>query len=185
MKKNRFFIFHDFFFFIFRSFGVHKFIPLDLHVSYHKACGVILSIFSLIHTIVHLINLDVNIVQNTSFNQNNFTYAQYLFSTSPKFLGTLPGYGYPTGFSLFIVLIVMLLGALPVIRRKGFFEMFYFTHLNYILFFILYCLHSPTGLLWFIVPGVCFLLYKLSVFGKLFLGYRSSFAHECVALKVN
>lgn len=78
---------------------------------------------------------------------------------------------------------LMLLGALPVIRRQGFFEMFYWTHLNYITFSVLYCLHSPAGLLWFLVPGAVFLLYKLSVFVRLCLGLRSSVALECTALQ--
>ena len=78
----------------------------------------------------------------------------------------------------------MLLGALPVIRRQGFFEMFYWTHLNYITFSVLYCLHSPAGLIWFLVPGAVFLLYKLSVFVRLCLGLRSSVALECTALPV-
>ena len=77
----------------------------------------------------------------------------------------------------------MLLGALPVIRSRGFFEMFYWTHLNYITFSVLYCLHSPTGLLWFLVPGAVFLLYKLTVFVRLCLGLRSSVALECTALQ--
>ena len=77
----------------------------------------------------------------------------------------------------------MLLGALPVIRRQGFFEMFYWTHLNYITFSVLYCLHSPAGLIWFLVPGAVFVLYKLSVFVRLCLGLRSSVALECTALQ--
>ena len=95
---------------------------------------------------------------------------------------------------------MLLLGALPIIRKKGYFEMFYWSHLNYILFFLLYCFHSPTGLhttpcvftsltkisglLWFIFPGLMFLLYKLLVFTKLCFGYRSSLALECTALQV-
>ena len=184
---------------MFRRFGVHKFIPLDLHVSYHKGCAVILSLLSLVHTIVHLINLDLNVITSPVLNINNYTYTQWLTTTSPKKLGTFPGFGYPTGLSLIIVLgkskffktniilidfpALMLLGALPVIRRRGFFEMFYWTHLNYITFSVLYCLHSPTGLLWFLVPGAVFLLYKLTVFVRLCLGLRSSVALECTALQ--
>ena len=77
----------------------------------------------------------------------------------------------------------MLLGSLPVFRRRGYFEMFYWTHLNYVLFSILYCLHSPAGLLWFLLPGAALLLYKLTVFFRLCLGLRSSVALECSALQ--
>ena len=77
----------------------------------------------------------------------------------------------------------MLLGALPVIRRRGYFEMFYWTHLNYVIFSDLHCLHSPKGLLWILGPGALFLLYKLTVFVRLCLGLRSSVALECTALQ--
>ena len=89
---------------LFRRFGVHKFIPLDHHVSYHKGCAVILSLLSLVHTIVHLINLDLNVITSPVLNINNYTYTQWLTTTSPKKLGTFQGFGYPTGLSLIIVL---------------------------------------------------------------------------------
>ena len=171
-------------------------------MSYHKGCAVILSLLSLVHTIVHLINLDLNVIASPVLNINNYTYSQWLTTTSPQKLGTFPGFGYPSGLSLIIVLgnkskflktisnkilinfpALMLLGALPFIRRRGYFEIFYWTHLNYITFSVLYCLHSPTGLLWFLVPGAVFLLYKLTVFVRLCLGLRSSVALECTALQ--
>ena len=171
-------------------------------MSYHKGCAVILSLLSLVHTIVHLINLDLNVIASPVLNINNYTYSQWLTTTSPQKLGTFLGFGYPTGLSLIIVLgnkskflktitnkilinfpALMLLGALPFIRRRGYFEIFYWTHLNYITFSVLYCLHSPTGLLWFMVPGAVFLLYKLTVFVRLCLGLRSSVALECTALQ--
>ena len=171
-------------------------------MSYHKGCAVILSLVSLVHTIVHLINLDLNVIASPVLNINNYTYSQWLTTTSPQKLGTFPGFGYPSGLSLIIVLgnkskflktisnkilinfpALMLLGALPFIRRRGYFEIFYWTHLNYITFSVLYCLHSPTGLLWFMVPGAVFLLYKLTVFVRLCLGLRSSVALECTALQ--
>ena len=88
----------------FRSNSLHKYIPLDLHVTYHKACGVLLTIFSLVHTIVHLVNLEINIVKNNDVNLKNFTYEEFLLTPSPSFLGTVPGYGYPTGVCLIFVL---------------------------------------------------------------------------------
>ena len=87
-----------------RSHNIHKYIPLDLHVTYHKFCGVLLSIFSFIHTVVHIINLDINIVSNMDFNIQNFTFNEWLLTGSPGFLGTIPGYGYPTGVCLSFVL---------------------------------------------------------------------------------
>ena len=73
-------------------------------MSYHKGCGVILSLLSLVHTIVHLINLDLNVVTSPVLNNNNYTYSQWLTTTTTQKLGTFPGFGYPTGLSLIIVL---------------------------------------------------------------------------------
>ena len=73
-------------------------------MSYHKGCGVILSLLSLVHTIVHLINLDLNVVTSPVLNNNNYTYSQSLTTTTTQKLGTFPGFGYPTGLSLIIVL---------------------------------------------------------------------------------
>ena len=73
-------------------------------MSYHKGCGVILSLLSLVHTILHLINLKHNVVTSPVLNNNNYTYSQWLTTTLPQKLGTFPGFGYPTGLSLIIVL---------------------------------------------------------------------------------
>ena len=56
----------------------------------------------------------------------------------------------------------MLVGAVPAIRRHGYFEVFYWSHLTYLLFCLLHCLHSPVGLAWLLPPGLLFLLYKVS-----------------------
>ena len=50
---------------------------------------------------------------------------------------------------------------MPVMRRRGYFEIFYLTHLSYILLVTLHCLHSPAGLYWTLLPGLLFLLCKL------------------------
>ena len=64
----------------------------------------------------------------------------------------------------------MLGGAVPVMRRRGYFEIFYLTHLSYILLLTLHCLHSPAGLYWTLLPGLLFLLCKLKTLLALCLG---------------
>ena len=180
-----------------RRAGLHSVLPLDQHVTYHKTCGLLLAVLASVHTVCHLLNLQANLVTDTVKNSANYSYTEWLFSTRPAILGTIPGYGYPTGVPLVIVLSVMVSGALPVIRRRGYFEMFYWTHLTYVLFLSLQCLHSPTGLYWTILPGLVFLLCKLQTFLALCLGeastvsvsslplsgYRHSLALEATALQ--
>ena len=59
---------------------------------------------------------------------------------------------------------------MPVIRQRGYFEIFYFSHLSYILVLCLHCLHSPAGLYWTLLPGLLFLLCKLQTLLALCLG---------------
>ena len=147
-------------------------------MTYHKACGLLLALFSSVHTIVHLLNMELNIVRAADTNPGNLTYTQWLLTTAPGQLGTLPGLAYPTGIMMVTVLgedsdgfdvllifvfsAIMLTGAVPAIRRHGYFEVFYWSHLTYLLFCLLHCLHSPVGLAWLLPPGLLFLLYKVS-----------------------
>ena len=59
---------------------------------------------------------------------------------------------------------------MPVMRRRGYFEIFYLTHLSYIILLTLHFLHSPAGLYWTLLPGLLFLLCKLHTLLALCLG---------------
>ena len=87
-----------------RRVGVHSLLPLDLHVTYHQSCGVLLAILSLLHTICHLGNLEMNLIPDSTKNPANYSTTQWLLSSHSSTLGTLPGYGYPTGVGLVVVL---------------------------------------------------------------------------------
>ena len=74
-----------------RRVGVHSFLPLDLHVSYHQSCGVLLAILSVLHTICHLGNLEMNLIPDTANNPANYTTIQWLLSSDKTSLGTIRG----------------------------------------------------------------------------------------------
>ena len=74
-----------------RRLGAHRFLPLDLHVSYHQSCGVLLVIFSVLHTICHLVNLEINLIPDSVSNPANYTITQWLLSSDTTTLGTVPG----------------------------------------------------------------------------------------------
>ena len=67
----------------------------------------------------------------------------------------------------------MITGALPFLRNKGCFEVFYWTHLNYISFSIIYVLHASSALYWFLLPGLVFMTCKLQTILRFCLGTRS------------
>jgi len=65
------------------------------------------------------------------------------------------------GIFLSMVLSVMGICALKFVRRGGHFEVFYLTHLLYIVFYILLILHARNFWHWLIGPGVIFVLEKI------------------------
>ena len=175
-----------------RKTGFNHYLPLDLHVTYHKSCGVLVSFFSFIHGVCHIINLSKSVVYNTEefFRLNNIdkpvrtlSYSQWLFTTESGLFGTIDGVAYPSGVMLSFLLMVILVGAIPAIRRRGYFEIFYWSHLNYIFFMLICIFHAPSTWLWLVVPLILFILSKCLVFARLFFGYRISEAVECNALQ--
>lgn len=53
-----------------------------------------------------------------------------------------------TGALLIVVIAIMWVFALSIVRRSSRFELFYFTHLLYVVWFVLAIVHAPSFLLW-------------------------------------
>lgn len=99
----------------------------------------------------------------------------------PKMFGIVPGCANPTGFALFAILLIMFVCSQPFVRRGGSFEVnqwhyeksfgifirvnqlqiFYWTHLLYVPFWILCLFHGPNFWKWFIVPGLIYVIERL------------------------
>ena len=74
-----------------RRLGVHSFLPLDLHVTYHQTCGLVLAILSVIHTVCHLGNLEMNLIPDSDTNPGNHSLTQWLLTSHISTLGAVPG----------------------------------------------------------------------------------------------
>lgn len=83
---------------------------------------------------------------------------EWLFTMGPKIFGLIPGMANVTGIALIIILTLMVVCSMPFVRRGGYFEVFYFSHLLYIGYWGLLILHAPEFWKWFIAPGIIFLL---------------------------
>lgn len=70
------------------------------------------------------------------------------------------------GILLSITLGIMVICSMKFVRRGGHFEVFYYTHLLYILFYILLILHAQYFWHWFIGPGIIFIIEKIYSFYK-------------------
>lgn len=55
----------------------------------------------------------------------------------------------------------MVICSQPFVRRGGSFEIFYWTHLLYVPFWILVLLHAPNFWKWFIVPGLIYICERI------------------------
>ncbi|XP_054736668.1 uncharacterized protein LOC129243576 isoform X1 [Anastrepha obliqua] len=144
-----------------RSQGLSSYLPLDNHIYLHKFTGIVVSILSLIHTIAHLFNFSIIVVNDPKINAGHYTIGEWLLTDRPGLFGLIPGCANPTGLALLIILLIMFICSQPFVRRKGSFEVFYWTHLLYIPFWILLLFHGPNFWKWFLVPGLVYIVERI------------------------
>lgn len=144
-----------------RSRGLGEILPLDQHIYLHKLTGWLIVFFGSLHTVMHLINFSFYVVYDPVINANNYTLAEFFFTSRPGLFGLIGGWANPTGFILLVILMIMFVCSLPFVRRGGSFEVFYWTHLLYVAFFVLVILHGPVFWKWFIIPGCIFIVERL------------------------
>ncbi|KAJ8305431.1 hypothetical protein KUTeg_015976 [Tegillarca granosa] len=85
---------------------------------------------------------------------------EILFTTKAD-IGWIKGSAFITGWILILLFIILYIFAMPYFRRRGFFELFYFTHMLYIPVWVCLNLHGPHFWKWFLVPGTVFIIEKL------------------------
>lgn len=144
-----------------RSRGLSSFLPLDHHVYLHKLTGITISVLSLVHTIMHLFNFSIIVINDPQINAGHFTIGEWLLTDRPGLFGLIPGCANPTGVALLAILIVMFVCSQPFVRRKGSFEVFYWTHLLYVPFWILTLFHGPNFWKWFMLPGLVYIVERV------------------------
>uniref|UniRef100_A0A1I8PMR9 NADPH oxidase 5 n=1 Tax=Stomoxys calcitrans TaxID=35570 RepID=A0A1I8PMR9_STOCA len=144
-----------------RSRGLSTYLPVDNHIYLHKLTGIVISVLSLIHTVMHLFNFSIIVVNDPKINAGHYTIGEWLLTDRPGLFGLIPGCANPTGMALFIILLIMFICSQPFVRRKGSFEVFYWTHLLYIPFWILVLFHGPNFWKWFLVPGIIYIVERV------------------------
>lgn len=101
-------------------------------------------------------------VNDPVINANKYSISEWLFTSRPGIFGLIPGWANPTGCTLFFLLLIMFMCSQPFVRRGGSFEIFYWTHLLYIPFWICIFLHGPNFWKWFIIPGVIYAIERFT-----------------------
>ncbi|KAL3286019.1 hypothetical protein HHI36_000532 [Cryptolaemus montrouzieri] len=144
-----------------RTRGFSSILPLDQHIYFHKLTGILIFVLSFFHTIMHVCNFTIVVVNDPIINANNYTTSEWLFTSKPGLFGLIGGLANPTGVLLFIILLLMVFCSQAFVRRGGCFEIFYWTHLMYVPFWVLLILHGPNFWKWFMVPGIIYLVERL------------------------
>ncbi|XP_012231474.2 NADPH oxidase 5 [Linepithema humile] len=147
-----------------RTHGFNSIVPLDHHIYLHKITGMLIGVFGIVHTLMHLVYCGTVIIKDEKMNSGNYTMSEWLLTSRPGYFGLVAGSAYPTGVILLIILVIMIVCSMPFVRRGGCFEIFYWSHLLYIPFWILMIFHGPNFWKWFIGPGIIFLIEKIRQF---------------------
>jgi predicted ferric reductase len=101
----------------------------------------------------------------------------FTVQTSLGWLGITP----LLGIFLSIILGVMVICSLKFVRRGGHFEVFYLTHLLYIVFYILLILHARNFWHWLIGPAFIFVLEKICYLYKCYsTGKGKTLLHSAI-----
>ncbi|XP_048749074.2 NADPH oxidase 5-like isoform X2 [Ostrea edulis] len=132
-------------------------LPLDQNIQFHKMVGGMIAFFGIIHTLAHVGNA---LYTEFATPEKNLTTVDILFTTKAG-VGWVAASAYITGWPIFIILITIVICSLPFVRRSGHFQVFYWTHMLYIPFWILLILHGPIFWMFFIAPGVIFVFEKI------------------------
>nr|KAF7408968.1 hypothetical protein H0235_013820 [Vespula pensylvanica] len=114
-----------------------------------------------VHTLMHLLNFGTVVVNDEILNRANFTMTEWIFTSKPKLFGLVGGCANPTGIALIVILVIMTVCSLPFVRRGGCFEIFYWSHLLYVPFWILMIFHGPNFWKWFVGPGAIYLIERI------------------------
>lgn len=165
-----------------RTRGFTAFLPLDNHIYLHKVTGILIGAYSLVHTIMHLLNFTTVVVYDPKLNCQHFTVFEWLLTTKPGLFGFCGGCANPTGIALVIVLCIMVICSQPFVRRGGSFEIFYWTHLLYVPFWMLVLLHGPNFWKWFTIPLLIYLAERAFRFISMRTGHGKTYISSGILL---
>ncbi|XP_035699930.1 NADPH oxidase 5-like [Branchiostoma floridae] len=137
-----------------RSTPVGRYLPLDQHIAFHKVIGVMILVFSLLHTIAHVYNF-VKLTETTPH-----TLMEYMLGTNLG-IGWVSGSASMTGWVLLWLLLVITLSSTSLVRNSGHFQWFYWIHQLTIPWFVLLVIHAESFWLWLLLPGLFYVIERV------------------------
>ncbi|XP_049929775.1 NADPH oxidase 5 [Epinephelus moara] len=137
-----------------RATWVVRVLPLDQNILLHQIVGYAILIYTVVHTTAHVFNF-MQMAESSEYHL-----WEYLLTTRPG-IGWVKGTASVTGVVLQVLISLMVLCSSTFVRRSGHFEVFYWSHLSYVLVWALLVVHCANFWKWFVVPGLLFLLEKI------------------------
>ncbi|KAK3851173.1 hypothetical protein Pcinc_042160 [Petrolisthes cinctipes] len=134
-----------------RSSFFGHFLPCDQHVHFHKMAGWTVFLLSILHTVFHIANF-VTLSEVTGISLWS-----YMWDTRLG-IGWVWGLANPTGVVLMVILTVIVAFSHRIVRKSGYFEIFYWTHLLSLPFWVMLVLHGPNFWKWLLIPGSAFIM---------------------------
>ena len=122
---------------------VNKYLPLDENIGFHRLVGFTMLGLAAVHTVAHLINY--------SISSPSVVYGLFFTGTGL------------TGMLLLAVFAIMILGER---MRSMHFELFYVTHLAFVIWFVLALLHGPNLWQWVLLPCLGYAIERFIRFYK-------------------
>ena len=159
--------------------GAHCSCILNEHLMYHKFCGFLIMVFSVLHTVGHLYGTLPAMANETDLDVLNskLTYANFskIYTYEYLLFGTIPGL---TGVILIITILLIWILSLPCVRRRKW-EVFSYSHVLYWVFLIGMVLHGFGG--WFndAIPPTAFLMGATTLLLSFQMIRRRCQTHTC------
>uniref|UniRef100_A0A8W8NWX5 NADPH oxidase 5 n=1 Tax=Magallana gigas TaxID=29159 RepID=A0A8W8NWX5_MAGGI len=140
-----------------RSTPLAAILPLDQHITFHKMVGAAIGVSAAIHVGGHIAHA---VYVQTVTPEKNMTAVDILFTQKAN-MGWVAGTAYITGWPILGILIIMTICSLPFVRRGGHFEVFYWTHMLYVPFWILLIIHAEVFWYYLVLPLTMFIIEKI------------------------
>ena len=134
------------------------------------------------------LNLDDDITYNGTWlcqvgeDCEPWSYMEWILTSKPGLFGLVPGFANPTGVGLMVTMIIIFVCSLPFVRRRGHFEIFYFSHYLYLVYYVLLTLHAPQFYMWFLPVGIIWLGERIFRVVHSYMGRGRTFIEEGVVL---
>uniref|UniRef100_A0A3Q2EBI4 NADPH oxidase 4 n=1 Tax=Cyprinodon variegatus TaxID=28743 RepID=A0A3Q2EBI4_CYPVA len=158
---------------------------LDKSKTFHVACGVAVCLFSVVHVSAHLVNV-VNFSVSYSDDFPALNFARYKGEVK-SLMQHFPGV---TGVLLVLILLLMFISSSYCVRVSNY-EIFWYTHNLFIVFYIILMVHMLGGALKYQTnveahPPGCLRLNQMSLINNLVLYFSDGrfFCAVCVSFRI-